>query len=53
LLIDGVGHSPRRCNNPKDALRFAIEQINKAAVLAGHATPDQPLIPEDEELFAY
>jgi hypothetical protein len=53
LLIDGVGHSPTRCNNPKDALRFAIEQVNKAAVLAGHATIDQPLIPEDEELFAY
>ena len=53
MMIDGVGHSPTRCNNPKDALRFAIEQINKAAVLAGHATIDQPLIPEDEELFAY
>lgn len=53
MIIDGVGHGPTRCQNPKDALRFAIEQVNKAAVLAGHATIDQPLIPEDEELFAY
>lgn len=53
MIIDGVGHAPSRCNDPKDALRLAIEQVNKAAVLAGHATPDQPLIPEDEELFAY
>ena len=53
MIIDGVGHGPTRCNNPKDALRFAIEQLNKAAVLAGHATIDEPLIPEDEELFAY
>jgi hypothetical protein len=53
MIVDGVNHSPTRCNNPKDALRYAIEQLNKAAVLAGHATPEQPLIPEDEELFAY
>lgn len=53
MLIDGVNHQPSRCNSPKDALRLAIEQINKAAVMAGHATIDQPLIPEDEELFAY
>lgn len=50
MIIDGVNHEPRRCNTPKDALRLAIEQINKAAVLAGHATPDQPLIDEDEWL---
>lgn len=53
MLIDGINHEPTRCNTPQDALRFAIEQINKAAVIAGHSTPDQPLIPEDEELFAY
>ena len=53
MIIDGVNHAPSRCNDPKDALRLAIEQVNKAAVLAGHATPDSPLIPEDEELFAY
>lgn len=52
MLIDGVNHEPNRCNSPQDALRLAIEQINKAAVLAGHATPDQPLIEEDETLFA-
>jgi len=53
MIVDGVNHQPTRCNTPKDALRLAIEQLNKAAVLAGHATIDQPLIPEDEELFAY
>lgn len=54
MLIDGVNHEPTRCNEPKDALRFAIEQLNKAAVLAGHATIDQPLINEEEALeFAY
>lgn len=53
MIIDGVNHAPSRCNDPKDALRLAVEQLNKAAVLAGHATPDNPLIPEDDELFAY
>lgn len=53
MIVDGINHAPSRCNDPKDALRLAIEQLNKAAVLAGHATPDHPLIAEDEELFAY
>lgn len=51
MLVDGVNHSPSRCNSEKDALRFAIEQLNKAAVLAGHTTPEEPLIDEDEALF--
>lgn len=50
MIIDGVNHEPDRCNTPKDALRLAIEQINKAAVLAGHATPDTPLIEEEDWL---
>lgn len=50
MIVDGVNHEPNRCNTPKDALRLAIEQLNKAAVLAGHATPDMPLINEDEWL---
>lgn len=50
MLLDGVSHSPDRCNDVKDALRLAVEQINKAAVLAGHTTPDMPLIDEDEAL---
>lgn len=52
MLIDGVNHEPRRCNTPEDALRLAAEQLCKAAVLAGHATVDCPLIDMDE-LFAY
>jgi hypothetical protein len=50
MIIDGVSHEPRRCNSPKDALRYAIEQVNKAAVIAGHASIDQPLIDEEEWL---
>ena len=50
MLVDGVNHEYTRCNSPKDALRLAIEQLNKAAVIAGHATPDQPLIDEEEWL---
>jgi hypothetical protein len=50
MIVDGVNHEPNRCNTTKDALRLAIEQVNKAAVLAGHATPDQPLIDEEEWL---
>jgi hypothetical protein len=50
MIVDGVMHEPNRCNTPKDALRLAIEQINKAAVVAGHATPEQPLIDEDDWL---
>lgn len=50
MIVDGVNHEPHRCNTPKDALRLAIEQVNKAAVIAGHATIDQPLINEDEWL---
>jgi hypothetical protein len=50
MIVDGVNHEPKRCNSPTDALRFAIEQVNKAAVLAGHATPDQPLVDEEEWL---
>lgn len=50
MIVDGVNHEPGRCNTPKDALRLAIEQVNKAAVLAGHATVDEPLIDEDEWL---
>lgn len=49
MLLDGVSYEPNRCNSPADALRMAIEQINKAAVLAGHATPEQPLI--DDEML--
>lgn len=48
MLIDGVSFEPSRCVTPKDALRLAVEQLNKAAVLAGHATVDQPLIEPDE-----
>ena len=51
MLIDGVNHEPKRCANEKDALRLAIEQINKAAVLAGHATVDVPLIRDDDFLY--
>lgn len=50
MIVDGVNHEPKRCNSPKDALRFAIEQVNKAAVLAGHASVESPLIDEDEWL---
>jgi hypothetical protein len=50
MLVDGINHEPDRCNSPKDALRFAIEQLNKASVLAGHTTPDAPLIDEEEWL---
>lgn len=51
MLLDGVNHEPGRCNSPEDALRLAIEQLNKAAVIAGHSTPDCPLI-DDAEMFA-
>ena len=50
MLVDGVNHEYKRCNSPKDALRLAIEQLNKASVLAGHTTPDAPLINEDDWL---
>lgn len=50
MLIDGVNHGYRRCNSTEDALRYAVEQLNKAAVLAGHSTIDDPLI-DDLELF--
>lgn len=50
MILDGINHEYQRCNTPKDALRLAIEQINKAAVLAGHATVDAPLIDETEWL---
>ena len=48
MLLDGVNHEPGRCNSPEDALRLACEQLCKAAVLAGHATVDQPLIEIDD-----
>ena len=51
MLLDGVNHEPTRCNTPQDALRLAIEQINKAAVLAGHATLDDPMINAEDWLF--
>lgn len=50
MIVDGINHEPTRCYSPKDALRLAIEQVNKAAVLAGHATPDEPMIDEDDWL---
>jgi hypothetical protein len=46
MVVDGVNAEPHRCLTPMDALRYAIEQLNKAAVIAGHATIDQPLIDE-------
>jgi hypothetical protein len=48
MVVDGVNAEPERCMNPMDALRYAIEQLNKAAVIAGHTTPDQPLINEED-----
>lgn len=50
MIVDGINHQPDRCFSPKDALRLAIEQVNKAAVEAGHSTPEQPLIDEDDWL---
>lgn len=50
MLVDGINHEYNRCNTPKDALRLAIEQLNKASVIAGHTTVDQPLIDEEEWL---
>lgn len=50
MLIDGVNHEPNRCNNVTDALRMAIEQVNKAAVIAGHASLDVPLIDEEQAM---
>lgn len=52
MLLDGVNHEPRRCNSEQDALRLCCEQLNKAAVLAGHATLDRPLIPTDAFLWS-
>jgi hypothetical protein len=51
MLLDGINHEPGRCNSTEDALRFAVEQLNKAAVIAGHSTIDDPLI-DETELFA-
>ena len=51
MLVDGINHEPGRCNTPGDALRLAVEQINKAAVIAGHATVEEPLI--DDEMLSY
>lgn len=52
MVIDGIQHAPSRCNTPQDALRLCIEQVNKAAVLAGHCQPGgEPLIDEDDYLF--
>lgn len=48
MVVDGVNAEPHRCLTPMDALRYAIEQLNKAAVIAGHATIDQPLIDEND-----
>lgn len=50
MLVDGVNHAPDRCNDVVDALRLAIEQLNKAAVIAGHSTPDCPLIDEEQAM---
>lgn len=50
IIVDGINHEPGRCNTPTDALRFAIEQLNKAAVKAGHATVESPLVDEAEWL---
>jgi hypothetical protein len=50
MLVDGVNHAPDRCNDVTDALRLAIEQVNKAAVIAGHSTPDCPLIDEEQAM---
>ncbi len=50
MVVDGVNAEPHRCMNPMDALRYAIEQLNKAAVIAGHATLDQPMIDENDWL---
>jgi hypothetical protein len=50
MIVDGLNHQPSRCATPKDALRLAIEQVNKAAVEAGHASLEQPLIDEDDWL---
>lgn len=44
MMLDGVNAEYTRCATEQDALRLAIEQINKAAVIAGHATPDDPMI---------
>lgn len=48
MVVDGVNAEPHRCLTPMDALRYAIEQLNKAAVIAGHATIDQPMIDEND-----
>lgn len=50
MLVDGVNHAPDRCSDVIDALRLAIEQVNKAAVIAGHTTPDMPLIDEEQAM---
>lgn len=52
MVIDGIQHSPSRCNSPQDALRLVIEQLNKAAVLAGHCEAGgEPLIDESDYVF--
>lgn len=53
MLIDGINVEASRCGTPQDALRLAVEQINKAAVMAGHATIDAPLIDEAEAELLY
>ena len=50
MLLDGVNHETSRCSTPEGALKLAIEQLNKAAVKAGHATIDNPLIDETDAM---
>ena len=50
MLLNGIQHDYRRCNSERDALLFAIEQLNEAAVVAGHATLDDPLINVDDAM---